>query len=463
MTGFPATNRAQEQKAPMTGLAWHHRLVCIALTLLAGCAPAPQGDRPPAPLARGTGQTVEIHAAIPWQSTGIYVEAGETYELRAEGKWSLGPTCGTSNADGVGHNTLFCTGTKPVPGHPTATLVGRVGATGQPFVVGSRRTLTAEDSGPLLMGVNADAMYFDNTGFLTVNIDHTGPDGPPATLVADAPAAEKKAAAGIRFSRDPEDLAFPQVPERPDDIAVVIGNADYGKLSSDIPNVVPAYADAEGFKRYALASLGIREGNLIELHDATGAQMERVFGSQRTHKGQLYDWVRPGRSTVWIYYAGHGAPAGQDGSAYLVPADADAARIEINGYPLDLLFANLGKARAKSVTVVMEACFSGTSQAGSVIQKASPVYVTAKALTVPANVTVISAGRARQIASWEEDGSHSLFTKYYLRAMAGEADINTDGTVSHNELERYLDETLTYFARRYYGRDQNAQITVGGD
>jgi len=266
---------------------------------------------------------------------------------------------------------------------------------------------------------------------------------------------------GSDFPRSPVDVTFPDTPTRPDDIAVVIGNADYGKLSRDIPNVVPAYADAEGFKRYALASLGIREGNLIDLRDATGAQMERVFGSQRTHKGQLYDWVRPGRSRVWVYYAGHGAPAGEDGGAFLVPADADAARIEINGYPLDLLYANLGKLRAKSVTVVMEACFSGVSQGGSVISKASPIYVAPKSPAVPTNVTVISAGSARQIASWEEDGSHSLFTKYFLKAMSGEADMNKDGRVSHDELKRYLDETMTYFARRYYGRDQNVHITVG--
>jgi len=437
-------------------------IAAAAVLVAASCAPAHQGDMPTEPLAQGVGHTVEVQAAVPWQSTGVYVEAGETYEIRAEGRWSLGPLCGTANADGVGHNTVLCVGGEPVPGHPTATLVGRVGATGAPFVVGSRRTLTPDTDGPLLMGVNTDGMFFDNTGTLSVSIDHA----PPAPAVAKTPSVVPvpgpQAVMTSDFPRSSVDVAFPKLPTRPDDIAVVIGNADYGKLSRDIPNVVPAYADAEGFKRYALTSLGIREGNLIDLRDATGAQMERVFGSQRTHKGQLYDWVRPGRSTVWVYYAGHGAPAGEAATAFLVPADADAARIDINGYPLDLLYENLGKLRAKSVTVVMEACFSGISQSGSVIRQASPVYVAPKPARVPANVTVISAGRPKQIASWEEDGSHSLFTKYFLKAMSGEADANKDGTVSHDELRRYLEETLTYFARRYYGRDQEVQITVGG-
>ncbi len=32
---------------------------------------------------------------------------------------------------------------------------------------------------------------------------------------------------------------------------------------------------------------------------------------------------------------------------------------------------------------------------------------------------------------------------------------------AHQELDAYLKDTLTYFARRYYGRDQAAQIVVG--
>ena len=40
-----------------------------------------------------------------------------------------------------------------------------------------------------------------------------------------------------------------------DDIAVIIGNANYTKQGQDIPNVTPAYADAAGFKRYAVQGL----------------------------------------------------------------------------------------------------------------------------------------------------------------------------------------------------------------
>jgi hypothetical protein len=47
----------------------------------------------------------------------------------------------------------------------------------------------------------------------------------------------------------------------------------------------------------------------------------------------------------------------------------------------------------------------------------------------------------------------------------GEADAkpygNGDGKVGLNELKRYLKKAMTRLARRYYGRDQTAQIVVG--
>ena len=50
--------------------------------------------------------------------------------------------------------------------------------------------------------------------------------------------------------------------------------------------------------------------------------------------------------------------------------------------------------------------------------------------------------------------------------MSGEGDNkpygNSDGKVSLRELKKYLDGSMTYYARRYYGRTQQAQIVVNG-
>ena len=267
------------------------------------------------------------------------------------------------------------------------------------------------------------------------------------------------------FPRKPITLEFVSAPRSSYDIGVVIGNANYKKQGKDIPNVFPAYADAEGVKQWLVRAKGVREGNIISLRDATFAQMVGIFGSDRSHKGQLFNWTKPNVSNVYVYYAGHGAPAGDEGSAYLVPSDSNSATIELTGYPLSTLYQNLKKLPAKTVTLILESCFSGASQNGSVISRTSGILVSPKVPTAPRNITVISAGRANQIASWEQDNSHSLFTKYFLKGKSGEADKspygNGDGKVNYGELSKYLEGTVTYYARRNYGRDQNAQIVTG--
>ncbi len=280
---------------------------------------------------------------------------------------------------------------------------------------------------------------------------------------AAAPAAPQPASKP-RFPLEPLVSNFPKGESRPDDIAVIIANADYGRLGKEIPDVLPAYADAEGFRRLALSVLGVREGNIIYLKDATGAQFARVFGTDKDHKGQLFDWVKPGHSKVYVYYAGHGAPSTK-GQSYLVPADADAGRLDLNGFPLELLYSNLGKLPAVSVTVVLEACFSGTSQGGTLIPNASPLVLTVKTPAVPETITVLSAGAMDQVASWGENGRGSLFTEYLLKGWGGEADKaptgNKNGRIDLSELESYLRANVTYLARRYYGRDQVPQVKIG--
>jgi hypothetical protein len=282
---------------------------------------------------------------------------------------------------------------------------------------------------------------------------------PPAAVAAAPPVPS---APPPRFAETPAVASFPKAPPRPDDVAVIIGNADYGKQGKDIPDVKPAHADAEGMRLYATQALGIKDGNVILLKDATSAHMVRVFGSKDEPRGQLFDWVKPGRTRVFVYYSGHGAPGRDGGSPLLIPADADGTRIELNGYPLKQLYDNLGRLPAESVTVVLEACFSGLSPAGSILGPASPVFFEVKAPPVPANLTVITAGAANQMANWEPDGNHGLFTRHFLEGMAGKADADHDGRVTLVELDRYLKDTLTYLARRHYGRDQTAQIVKGG-
>jgi len=246
--------------------------------------------------------------------------------------------------------------------------------------------------------------------------------------------------------------------------AVVIGNMSY--QGGRIPNVDFAHNDAEAFKRYLIDILGYREGNIIDLRDATQAQMMAAFGNRETHEGTLWQYLRPGRSDVTVFYSGHGVPGLKDRRGYLLPVDANPEKPEINGYPVDVLYKNLTKLGARSVTVFLDACFSGESGGGMLLSNTSGISIKPKMPDEAKGMVVLTAAQGDQVASWDTKAEHGLFTEHLLAAMYGGADQdpygNGDGNVTVDEVKNYLDDEMTYSARRAYGRKQNASVQGAG-
>jgi len=244
-------------------------------------------------------------------------------------------------------------------------------------------------------------------------------------------------------------------------VAVIIGNKNY---SNRTPQVAFTHNDAEAMKRFLIEILGVIEGNIIDLRDVKLSEMEAVLGNDRTYKAKLWRYVRPRESDVFIFYSGHGVTGLKDGWQYLLPVDGNPNVPEIQGYPAELLYRNLGQLDARSVTVFMEACFSGESPGGPLVRAASGIRITSKdSSKVP--FTVISAASKDQVASWDKEARHGLFTKHLLDALYGAADNerygNADKRITLSEIKGYLDREMTYADRRKFGREQ--QATVIGD
>ncbi len=249
----------------------------------------------------------------------------------------------------------------------------------------------------------------------------------------------------------------------PDAVAVIIGNKKYG---ARLPPVDFAHNDAAAMKRFVVEILGISERNIIDMRDVIRADLEAVFGNARTYKGKLWRWVRPRESDVFVFYSGHGVPGMNDGRQYLLPVDGDPDKAEIGGYPVELLYSNLAKLDARSVSVFLDACFSGESPRGTLVRDASGIRVTPREIP-QVSFTVVSAARIDQVASWDKEAQHGLFTKYLLEALYGAADSkrygNSDSRITLSEIKVYLDREMTYAARRHYGRDQRAMVSGDPD
>ena len=232
-------------------------------------------------------------------------------------------------------------------------------------------------------------------------------------------------------------------------VAVIIGNKGYEH--ERVPEVAYAHRDADAFRRWVLDVLGFHPDNVIDLRDASQARMETAFGNERSHEGKVWRYLHPRHgSDVVVYYSGHGVPGLKDRRGYLLPVDADPDSAEINGYPIDLLYENLGRLEAaKSVRVFLDACFSGDSDRGMLVRSASPVYVQAALPEASGDrLTVLSAASGEEVASWDDEARHGLFTHHLMDALYGAGDADGDGAVTAAEAKTYLDDTMRLAARR---------------
>ena len=238
-------------------------------------------------------------------------------------------------------------------------------------------------------------------------------------------------------------------------VAVIVGNKEYA--DERVPEVSYAHNDAEAFKRFVTGRLGFDLDNVIDLRDATKSQLETAFGVKGNAEGLVWRYVDPsGGSDVVVFYSGHGVP-GKAGRGYLLPVDSNPDTAELNGYPIDLLYENLGGLSTRSTTVFLDACFSGGSPRGMLIRSASPVYVEAD-VSGGADMTVLTAASGAQLASWDEGARHGLFTEHLLDGLYGAADADGDGRVTAREAKLHLDRTMTRAARREFGRVQDAGL-----
>ena len=211
--------------------------------------------------------------------------------------------------------------------------------------------------------------------------------------------------------------------------------------------------------------MNFKEGNIISLRNSTQAEFRTTFGSKNMHKGRLYNYVRPGKSDVVVFYSGHGVPGLKDKRGYLLPVDGEPNLAELSAYSIDVLLRNLAKLPAKSITVFLDACFSGDTPNGMIIRATSGLSVQINnPKTDETKMVVITASKDDQFASWDEDARHGLFTKHVIDGLSGAADSddfqgNGDGKVTVGELKAYLDDEMSYQARRRFNREQNATVT----
>ena len=221
------------------------------------------------------------------------------------------------------------------------------------------------------------------------------------------------------------------------DLAVVFGIESY----KNVPGVSFAKRDATWMQKYFEAVLGIPKNRIYYKTDSdvSLAVLNVAFG------GWLEKRLKKD-SNVFIYYAGHGAPDIKANKAYLIPYDGNPNYASDTGYEMDALYKQLGNLGAASVTVFLDACFSGANRNNEMLlADARPVFMEVQA-GIPGNVTVFSAAGGKEISSAWPEKKHGLFSYFLMKGMRGDADVNGDREITMGELGDYIKENVSEMA-----------------
>ncbi len=238
-----------------------------------------------------------------------------------------------------------------------------------------------------------------------------------------------------------------RVSERGEIWAVVIGVSAY----QNVPRLKYARRDAESFYEYLTEYMGISPDHIRTLYDeeVTQKNMKTVLGTWLKQKAGRHD-------TVFIYFAGHGAPEpdkdnpdGDGFEKYLLPMDAEPEDLYATAFPMKAVSDIFGRLNSDRVVFIVDSCFSGASGGRTMLASdntrgalLSEDFL--ERLSKGKGRVILSASRANEVSL--EDvrygGGHGVFMHFLLKGLKGEADYSMDGVVDVDELHQYLSKEV---------------------
>lgn len=253
-------------------------------------------------------------------------------------------------------------------------------------------------------------------------------------------------------------------------VAIVIG------AEKNMYGAAPApYAarDAQVISRYFKTSMGVKDIQLMVDEQVTGTALSDLFDPRFGYLAQV---VEPGKTDVFVYYSGHGLPfASENGiqDIYLFPFDARREVVQDRGYSLNKLYADLNELNAKSVTVILDACFSGSSRRTATLEsenisrekgvRIALPQLSSKPWDTNPNFRVFSSSAGDQTSLGYDAAQAGLFTYYLALGLQGEADTNDDGVIFFEELVQFVTEKVSLEAIKIRGGIQTPQFFGKGD
>lgn len=219
---------------------------------------------------------------------------------------------------------------------------------------------------------------------------------------------------------------------REDAVALVIGIADYNE---PIQDALFADRDAAVFKDYAQLALGIPRQNIIHVPQEKAS----LLGVLEAVHGDLARRVVPGRSEVFVFFAGHGLSDGSD--RFLMPRNA-STRLSLlpdTSLSRERLIDDLERLKPTRITMFLDTCYTGETRGGGTLCETCRFgQVRLEPAEERPNVTVIAAAGDDEVSVALEDQRHGLFSYWLFKGFEGNADLNDDRVITAGEMHEFL-------------------------
>jgi uncharacterized caspase-like protein len=145
-----------------------------------------------------------------------------------------------------------------------------------------------------------------------------------------------------------------------------------------------------------------------------------------------------------LYFSGHGV-RDELGALYLAVKNTNRLKLKSTGIKSDYIREAMDQSRSKRQVLILDCCNSGAFAQGTKAAKGVSIG-TASAFDGGYGRIILTASDSTQFA-WEGDKvigetDNSLFTHFLVEGLAGEADLDSDGRITVDELYDYAYEKV---------------------
>lgn len=216
--------------------------------------------------------------------------------------------------------------------------------------------------------------------------------------------------------------------------ALIIGNTEY--IDPGLAQLTAPGRDAEDFAR-------VLKDHEIGAFDSVRILLNQMSSTVNESIDEFFDQKKPDDLLV-LYFSGHGV-RDELGSLYLAVRNTIRSRLRSTAIKSDYIREVMDQSRSKRQVLILDCCNSGAFTQGT--KAATGVSIgTASAFEGGYGRIILTASDSTQFA-WEGDHvigetDNSLFTHYLVEGLEGEADLDSDGRITVDELYDYTYEQV---------------------